>query len=815
MRRRPAAPAPQPADSRPRLPALRRMARALAGVLAGCAAGTVPAAPPLAAGTVPVPIQPGNPVAPAGAVWNANGSTLVNTATATGVSQVITQGAAASIYNWQSFNIAAGSSVHFNMQTGSAGRALNRVWDPQANPSIIQGRLSSNGQVYLLNQNGILFDGGAQVNTSALVAAALGMNDNEFLKGLPSLATRDPAFTFSGSDIARSLVTVEAGADLRTPSGGRVMLLAARQVENRGTITTPDGQTVLAAGPQIYLAAPEDANLRGLLIEVGSAGDPARGSATNAGVIETPRGNASIVGYFVNQRGRVSATTSVTANGSIYLRARDSVDPPATTDGVPPPKRAQRGGELVLAPGSVTEVQADAGSGTIKDSQTFNRSVVDLSGALIQVQSGATVHAPGGDISAAARVSPGAATGTALDGIAANGARLIVEAGARIDAAGLRDVGVAMERNAVTTEILGASDFADAPLQRTGPLYRQRITFDARRAVPILGDTSKYRNEAILRTAAEKLTAGGSVSLVSEGLAALDAGARVDVSGGSVRYADGTVSTTMLTANGRNVDIHSASRDVVYDGIGGSHKVTSNRFGVTETYGAAVQGRAEKGYVEGARAGAISLAARTLASAATLKADVVAGPYQREAASRPAGGTLIVGDGTRLAQALPDLVGSDLRLATAAAPLDAAFWAAPASAAATVGGAPVAETVLDAAMRRAGGFSALNLFSSGNVRQDAGAGVALEPGGSLRIGAAAVDLAGNVAAQGGTVDVTAKTTGGALGRVAGDIRLGGAIDLAGGWVNDAPLATGGQAQAAAVVTTGGKATFKGEQGVRM
>jgi filamentous hemagglutinin family protein len=800
----------KPAASSPRV---RLLVRVLASLFAGLGSGIAPAAPPLAAGTVPVPIQAGNPLAPAGTVWNTNGSTLVNTPTATGVNQVINQSVGASIYNWQTFNIANGSSVHFNMQTGSAGRALNRVWDPAANPSIIQGRLSSNGQVYLLNQNGILFDGTAQVNTGALVAAALGMSDNEFLKGLPSLSNRDPAFSFSGTDINLSNVVVEGGANLRTPSGGRVMLLAARQVENRGSISTPDGQTVLAAGPQIYLAAPEDANLRGLLIEVGAAGDPARGTATNAGVIETPRGNTSIVGYFVNQSGRVSATTSVTANGSIYLRARDSVDPPTTTDGVPPPKRAGRGGELVLGAGSVTEVTADSDAATIKDSQTFNRSVVDLSGALVHLKGGATVSAPGGNITVQARANPGGATGTSLEGIAANAARLIVEDGALISTAGLRDVGVAMERNVITTEILGASDFADAPLQRNGVLYRKRVSFDARKPVPILGDTTKYKNEGILRGAAEKLSSGGSITLVSEGLAALAEGATLDVSGGSIRYADGNITTTTLTSQGRLYGINSAAKDLVYDGVAGTFTQTSNRFGVTETFGASPLGTFERGYVEGARAGSIAMAARTLSSNATLKGDVVSGPLQRDAATRPAGGSLNVGDGSRLSQALPDLAGADLRLAASGVALDAGFWAAPATAAATIGGGTISETVLDTATLRTGGFSSLGLYSNGSIRQDAAAGLTLSPGGTLKAGAAAIDLQGSVAIRGGAVDLTTKTTGGPNGQTGADIRLGGSVDVAGGWVNDAVLATGGVAQTAPLVTGGGKVSFKSEQGI--
>jgi len=204
-------------------------------------------------------------------------------------------------------------------------------------------------------------------------------------------------------------------------------------------------------------------------------------------------------------------------------------------------------------------------------------------------------------------------------------------------------------------------------------------------------------------------------------LAALEGGATLNVSGGSVRYADGSIKTTTLTSQGRLYEINSAAKDIVYDGIAGAFTRTSKRFGITETYGAATAGKFELGYVEGSKAGSLALSARTLSSNATLKGDVVAGPLQRDAATRPAAGTLTVGEGARLSQALPDLVGADLRVAGTGAALDGAFWAAPASANATIGGAAPTATVLDATLLRAGGFSNLGLYSRARIVQEAGA----------------------------------------------------------------------------------------------
>ncbi len=70
------------------------------------------------------------------------------------------------ILNWQSFNIDQKYSVNFNqyysdgITPNNNASTLNRIWG--GDPSTIAGSLTANGQVYLINQNGIIFASGAQ-----------------------------------------------------------------------------------------------------------------------------------------------------------------------------------------------------------------------------------------------------------------------------------------------------------------------------------------------------------------------------------------------------------------------------------------------------------------------------------------------------------------------------------------------------------------------------------------------------------------------------------------------------------------------------
>jgi len=56
--------------------------------------------------------------------------------------------------DWQSFSIGAGNSVNF-VQPSASAVALNRVLGSDV--SVIQGALNANGQVFLVNPNGVLF----------------------------------------------------------------------------------------------------------------------------------------------------------------------------------------------------------------------------------------------------------------------------------------------------------------------------------------------------------------------------------------------------------------------------------------------------------------------------------------------------------------------------------------------------------------------------------------------------------------------------------------------------------------------------------
>jgi filamentous hemagglutinin family protein len=563
------------------------------------------------------------------------------------------------ILNWQTFNIGKDTTLNFDQSAGGANVgqwiAFNKVNDPSGVPSQILGSMTGQGQVYVINTNGIIFGGASQINLHTLVASSLPINDNLINRGLlnnpdsqflfsslaiPAGSNGTPAFTptdhpYTSHD---GDVTVQAGAEISAPTtadhvGGRVALIGPN-VTNAGTISTPDGQTILAAGLQVGMVAHNsaDPSLRGLDTYVGYVDPLFSGVATNSGLINTPRADAWLTGMTVNQNGAINSTTSVSLNGRIDLLADYGAVSNLASNTV---GNAQSGGGVLnltpytflprfaglvtLGEGSVTQILPEWSSNEqVVGTQLSLTSQVNLQGNVIHFCSNSDLFAPNANISMDAGqwvYSPGSNQYSAF---IYDGGQIYLDAGAAINAAGSTDVAASVSEFIVTAKLLGP-ELANSPLQRTGVLRGQSVQFDARQTGVYNGktwvgtpvaDVSGYVN-LIQRGVGELTTAGGTVKLNAGGSVVLKNGASIDVSGGWTNFQGATVQTTQVSANGHVYDISQASPDRVYTGIVSS----------VSHY--------ENGYLQGGNGGGISISAPAMALDGKLYGNTVAGGRQR------------------------------------------------------------------------------------------------------------------------------------------------------------------------------------------
>jgi filamentous hemagglutinin family protein len=171
--------------------------------------------------------------APSGGVVTSGTANITQTGNITNINQTTQK---ASI-NWQKFNIATNESVNFN-QPNVNSITLNRVIGNEK--SIIDGALNANGQVWIVNANGILFDKNSRVNTAGLVASTKNITNDDFNLGW---------YSFKG-DSTNSIINL---GTIDIKDEGYAILLG-KEVKNEGTIKAIKGDIHLVGADEVAIS---------------------------------------------------------------------------------------------------------------------------------------------------------------------------------------------------------------------------------------------------------------------------------------------------------------------------------------------------------------------------------------------------------------------------------------------------------------------------------------------------------------------------------------------------------------------------------
>lgn len=201
--------------------------------------------------------------------------------------------------------------------------------------------------------------------------------------------------------------------ELAGGNGGRVMLVGAN-VRNEGEISTPAGQTILAAGLQVGVQAhnSSDPSLRGLDAWVGEVGDY-EGTVTNTGLIESKIGSILAVGKHISQSGILESSTSVNLNGRIDLLAsygavaNPNFDNSGKTGEGAPMFLNQLTGQVSFSLGSLTRILPEYESTkSVPGIKLSQNSKINVDASEIHFTSGSMILAPSADVRLRAGVWP-------------------------------------------------------------------------------------------------------------------------------------------------------------------------------------------------------------------------------------------------------------------------------------------------------------------------------------------------------------------------------------------------------------------------
>jgi filamentous hemagglutinin family protein len=232
--------------------------------------------------------------------------------------------------NWNSFSIAPSETVNF-VQPSASSVTLNRVVG--TTQSLIQGAMNANGQVFLLNPNGVLFAHGSQINVGGLVASTLNITDANFQAG---------NYLFEGNS-QNSIINMGT----ITANNGYVAMMG-KTVQNEGTIVATMGNVQLASGEKISL------NLNGnslvkLTIDQGTL----NALIENKGLIQADGGQVylttqalnTILNGMVNNTGVIEANSIDDVKGKVVLTSDHIM---LSADSIITATGAKGGGEVLV-----------------------------------------------------------------------------------------------------------------------------------------------------------------------------------------------------------------------------------------------------------------------------------------------------------------------------------------------------------------------------------------------------------------------------------------------------------------------------------
>jgi filamentous hemagglutinin family protein len=413
----------------------------------------------------------------------------------------------------------------------------------------------------------------------------------------------------------------------------------------------------------------------------------------------------------------------------------------------------------------------------LTDSQVFNAPTIEAVGRQVTIGDKAKIVAPGGFINISAQqLGQGFNVGNQTTPINTKDteSRLFIGNNTVIDAAGLKNVAVDMERNFVE-RLLTLTDLKNNPLNRDGFLYRKEVWFDIRDTPDsYVADLAGFVKE-VPRSLGEKLATAGDIKLKSEGDLIQSSSSKVDVSAGSLKFNAGLNKESWVIAqNGKVYALGDAPVHTLFTQfLGGTN--TRNLF--------------EAGYIEGKAAGTAIIDAYDIALDGQIYGGANYGVYQRE--SKNLGGKLAINVMSPIGSS-----GHDVNVINTT-PLNANFSATDAL--------PVSRmnTVeVDANMLNRSGFEDFSIKTTGNVKVNAA--ISMVDGGNLSLSGRDIEVNQNIVARGGSISLKSVFTEMSVAsdetnvKVADDVTL----DVSGNWVNDRLSVANGR-----VIINGGKVSI--------
>lgn len=284
------------------------------------------------------------------------------------------------IINYRNFDIAANETVRF-IQPDAASRVLNRI--NSSMPTQIDGTLTANGRVYLVNPSGVFFSKTAVISSGSIYAAAAKISDADFKANIDRFTDAQGVVHNAGQINAIDTVA-----------------LIGKTVANTGRITAPQGTVMMLAGDEIYIGQ-RDGKMFTKISTKDAAGDAGGGNAgvTQAGTIEAPGGrvrlgSGDMYSLAIRHSGRTKARDVLIEGGKTgEVRVSGTID---AVNQVQTPNGGRGGevrvlGETINVSSASIDASGNAGGGTVLVGGNWQGRGPERNAQNVNVDAGSTI----------------------------------------------------------------------------------------------------------------------------------------------------------------------------------------------------------------------------------------------------------------------------------------------------------------------------------------------------------------------------------------------------------------------------------------
>jgi filamentous hemagglutinin family protein len=277
------------------------------------------------------------------------------------------------IIDWSSFDIKKDEAVEF-YQPNSQSIILNRINDSKA--SLIEGQVKANGNIIIINQNGMVFSKDAKIDVNGIIATTADIDNNNFMQESGKLNFNKPGKK-DAAIINKGTITVK--------DAGLVGMVSPNVI-NEGFIVANEGKVQLSSGDSLTIDMYGDG-----LLEVGVSEDLKSQLVKNNGLIEVGDGKIilsaaagkEIVDSLIEVGGDLKANSVAQKKGEILIYAEGSN---AVVNNITANKGAKKGSSKVVVAAAIDVAGKNPGEGGGKiqilgdDITIKNGTIIDASG---------------------------------------------------------------------------------------------------------------------------------------------------------------------------------------------------------------------------------------------------------------------------------------------------------------------------------------------------------------------------------------------------------------------------------------------------